>query len=110
MFQVSHGIAEYSVRVQWQTPSDDGGVGISNYTLTLTSDGGALKIIDTSNTAENFHHLNYTTNYSIAVTANNCVGNSYSTFLDILEGSFNLFQPCILCTLLPNFSPSPSWL
>ena len=91
MFHVSYGIAEYSVRVQWQTPSDDGGVGISNYTLTLSStlssDGGALTIMETSNTEENFHHLNYTTNYSIAVTANNCIGNSYSKSLDILEGS-----------------------
>ena len=78
------------MRVQWQTPSDDGGVGISNYTLTLSSDGGELMTMDTSNTAENFYRLNYTTNYSMAVTVNSSIGNtcSYSTSVDILEGSF----------------------
>ena len=54
----------------------------------LSSDGGELMRMDTSNTAENVCHLNYTTNYSIAVTANSCIGNSYSTSVDILEGSF----------------------
>ena len=95
------------MRVQWQTPSDDGGVGISNYTLTLTSDGGELIRMDTSNTTENFYHLNYTTNYSIAVTANNCIRNSYSTSLDILEGVLSLLQPCTLSTLSPHISPFP---
>ena len=76
------------MRVQWQTPSDDGGVGISNCTLTLSSDGGELMTMDTSNTAENFYRLNYTTNYSMAVTVNSSIGNSYSTSVDILEGSF----------------------
>ena len=72
----SYGIAEYSVRVQWQTPSDDGGVGISNYTLTLTSDGGELIRMETTNVTERVLSLNYTTTYSLYVRAHNCVGSS----------------------------------
>ena len=76
---VIHGIAEYSVRVQWQTPSDDGGVGISNYTLTLTSDGGGLIRMETTNVTERVLSLNYTTTYSLYVRAHNCVGSSNSS-------------------------------
>ena len=76
----SYGITEYSVRVQWQTPSNDGGVGISNYTLTITSDGGETVIKEIITLTERVVvSLNYTTTYSLYVRAKNCVGSSNST-------------------------------
>ena len=108
VYHVSYGIAEYSVRVQWQTPSDDGGVGISNYTLTVTSD--ALMIMKiTINTAENIHDLNYNTRYSIAVAARNCVGTSTFTSLDMMQGE-DLLLYCVTESITIIFSnlPSPS--
>ena len=103
---VSCGIAEYSVRVQWQTPSDDGGVGISNYTLTLTSD--VLMIMKTTiNTAENIHDLNYNTNYSVAVAARNCVGSSTFTSLDMMQGEDVLLY-CVTESITIIFSNLPS--
>ena len=108
VYHVSYGIAEYSVRVQWQTPSDDGGVGISNYTLTLASD--ALTIMKTTiNTAENIHDLNYNTSYSIAVAARNCVGSSTFTSLDMMQGEDVLLY-CVTesITIISSNLPSPS--
>ena len=98
------------MRVQWQTPSDNGGVGISNYTLTITSD--AFMIMKTTiNTAENIHDLNYNTSYSIAVAARNCVGTSTFTSLDIIQGEDVLLY-CVTESIAIIFSclPSPSWL
>ena len=96
MFNVSYGIAEYSMRVQWQTPSDDGGVGISNYTLTLTSDGGELIKMETTNVTERELSLNYTTTYSLHVRAHNCVGSSNpSSPIHISQGYYKYHL--ILC-------------
>ena len=76
------------MRVQWQTPSDDGGVGISNYTLTLTSVSSEGDLARSERTVFNpkILFLNYTTNYSVVVTANNCVGNSSSSILVLSQG------------------------
>ena len=82
------------MRVQWQTPSD-GGMGISNYTLTLTSQEETLASVSSEGdlarserTVSNpkILFLNYTTNYSVVVTANNCVGNSSSSILVLSQG------------------------
>ena len=70
--------------VQWQTPSDDGGVGIS-YTLTLTSDDDTT--IEEGTVSLNYMLcLNYSTNYTVVILANNCVGYSHSTALAIIQG------------------------
>ena len=72
------------MRVQWQTPSDDGGVGISNYTLTLTSDDDT---IEEGTVSLNYMlSLNYSTNYTVVILANNCFGSSHSTALVIIQG------------------------
>ena len=63
------------MRVQWQNPSDDGGVGISNYTLTITSDGRESRT-ETTNVTERVLLFNYTTTYSVSVRASNCAGSS----------------------------------
>ena len=64
------------MRVQWQTPSDDGGVGISNYTLTLTSQEETLlhKGIDIE--YQNLFSLLYNREYLILLSSNNCMGES----------------------------------
>ena len=66
---VSYDIGEYSVRVQWQTPSDDLGV-VDNYTLTLYRDETVIGIsLLNTTTAEHYVSLNYSTTYTIGVHA-----------------------------------------
>ena len=89
---VSYGVSEYSVRVQWQTPSDDGGVGVDNYVLSVSGDNYLLNL-NLTNTVMYSLQLNYSTNYSIIVTARNCAGFSDSTSLNVLEGK---------CILIPD--------
>ena len=92
---VSYGISEYSVRVQWQTPSDDGGVGVDNYVLSVSGDNYLLNLNLTSTVMYSLQ-LNYSTNYSIVVTARNCAGFSNSTSLSVSEGK------CTFYILIPD--------
>ena len=48
---VIYGIGEYSVRVQWQTPSDDLGA-VDNYTLTLYHDEIIIEMLLTKSSTE----------------------------------------------------------
>lgn len=84
MVTAVYGIAEYSVRVQWQSPSDDGGVGIDYYTLTIFSEGIKLATITTVSKVEDIYPLNYSTNYSVIVTASNCAGFGSSSSSGVL--------------------------
>ena len=58
---VSYGIGEFSVEVQWQTPSDDHGA-VDNYTLTLYRDEIIFEMsLLNSNIVEHYIYLNYST-------------------------------------------------
>ena len=82
---VSYGIDEYSVRVQWQTLSDDGAV--DNYTLTLYRDEIMIEMsLLKANTVEHYISLNYSTNYTFAVYTSNCIGSGNSTYIYIVKG------------------------
>ena len=82
---VSYGISEYLVKVQWQTPSVDGGVGVDIYIFTVSGDNYLLNL-NLTNTVIYSLQFNYSTNYSIVVTARNCAGFSKSISLNVLEG------------------------
>ena len=94
------------MRVQWQTPSDDGGVGISNYTLTLTSDGGESRT-KTTNMTERVLLFNYTTTYSVSVRASNCAGSSNpSSPIHVSQGYYYL-QSTIYVIIMDSSFHSP---
>ena len=83
---VSYGIGEYSVRVQWQTPSDDDGA-VDNYTLTLYHDEIIFEMsLLNAKTVEHYVSLNYSTNYTFAVYTSNCIGSGNSTYIYIVKG------------------------
>ena len=79
------------MRVQWQTPSDDGGVRVDNYVLSASGDNYYLLNLNLTNTVMYSLQLNYSTNYSIVVTARNCAGFSKSTSLNVLEGKCTFY-------------------
>ena len=85
-----YGVSEYSLRVQWKPPKDDGGVPIDNYTLSLYSDHSILSQTATTDSLELTLTLNYSTNYSIIITASNCAGSSSLSFTTA-EGETNTF-------------------
>ena len=102
-------MSEYSLRVQWKPPRDDGGVPIDNYTLSLYSDLSILSQTATTDFLELTLTLNYSTNYSITITASNCAGFSSLSFT-IAEGKVNAFCanhpisfPSQLAVVLPLF-------
>ena len=102
------------MRVQWQTPSDDGGVGVDNYVISVSGDNYLLNL-NLTNTVMYSLQLNYSTNYSTVVTAINCAGFSDSTSLNVLEGKCTfyilipdqLYTSACTCTHT-HTSPSPS--
>ena len=83
---VSYGIAEFSVRLQWQYPSDDGGAIIDNYTFKLYQNDALIEILNTSILEYNVVDLNYTTNYSVSISAVNCAGAGNPIMQHIFEG------------------------
>ena len=88
--EVVYGVSEYSLRVQWKPHRDDGGVCIDNYTLFLYSDHLILSQTATTDSLELTLTLNYSTNYSIIITASNCAGSSSLSF-NIAEGQTKTF-------------------
>ena len=85
-YNVSYGIAEFSVRVQWQTPSDDDRA-VDNYTLTLYRDEIIIEMsLLNANTVQHFSLLNYSTNYTFGVHGSNCIGSGNSTHIYIFKG------------------------
>ena len=94
------------MRVQWQTPSDDGGVRISNYTLTLTSDGGESRM-ETTNMTERVLSFNYITTYSVSVRAHNCAGSSNSTSpIHVSQGYYYLQSTIYVIIMDSSFHSS----
>ena len=83
---VSYGIAVFSVRLQWQYPSDDGGAIIDNYTFKLYQNYALIEILNTSLLEYYVVGLNYTTNYSVNISAMNCAGAGNPIMQHIFEG------------------------
>ena len=87
---VIYGMGEYSVRVQWQTLSDDL-VAVDNYTLTLYRDEIIIEMIPMKSITEKRNLLlNYSINYSVGVHASNCFGTGNSSSFNIFIGEGEL--------------------
>ena len=71
--------------VWWESPQDDGGVEIDNYTLTLYQEDQILFQTITESLEYSFS-LNYSTSYSITTTATNCAGTTSPVSLSITKG------------------------
>ena len=83
---VINGISEYSVRVQWQTLSDDL-VAADNYTLTLYRDEVIIEMLLMKSSPEKHGlFLSYSVNYSVGVHASNCFGTGNSSSFNIFKG------------------------
>ena len=84
---LSFGIGEYSVAVQWHTLSDAGGVKVDNYTLILYHDEIIIDILlMNTSIVKHILFLNYFTNYSIEVHASNCIGTGNLILIYIFKG------------------------
>ena len=90
----TYGIAEYWIRVQWQTPSNTGEV--DNYTLNLSTHETVVEM-SLTNIAEYHLMLNYSTNYSVIIYGSNCAGSGNSTSFHIFEGKKT--KSCFIPTL-----------
>ena len=83
----TYGIANYSVKVQWEMPNDAGGMRVDNFTVILHRDKMIIEMtILNANTVEHVLSLNYSTNYTLGVYASNCIGSGNSTFIHFFQG------------------------
>ncbi|CAI8023424.1 hypothetical protein GBAR_LOCUS13695, partial [Geodia barretti] len=71
---VVYGISQFSLVVGWESPRDDGGVEIDNYTPSLYQEDQTV-VQTTTESLELPLSLDYSTVYSIIITANNCAGS-----------------------------------
>jgi len=78
------GISNYSVRIQWEAPSEYGG-GINNYTITVTVPELTAEVFQT-----NQHYiipsLLYNYVYEVSIAAENCNGISEDVSIFISKG------------------------
>ncbi len=76
-----------SVTIEWDPPSQGGSQ--LNYTITITPDliSGPPPVTTSTNTTIT---INYNTDYTITVTASNCLGNGITS--DVLQFNFGWFD------------------
>ena len=72
------------MRLQRQYPSDDGGTII--YIFKLYQNDALIEILNTSILEYYVVDLNYTTNYSVSISAMNCAGAGNPIMQHIFEG------------------------
>ena len=93
---VSYGIGEYSVRLQWQLSSDEY---VDNYTLTLYNSEQVIEILHT-----NIHsielNLTYAINYSVEIYGRNCAGTGNASVWHVFEGKSCMFSVVIVSPFL----------
>lgn len=75
------------MRVWWEAPSDDGGAGVSSYTINVRTEGMADSNITTTNSTLQVVPLQYNKKYMVRIAARNCNGIGQHTSLNICEGS-----------------------
>ena len=84
-FVITHGIAEFSLIVEW---TSDEGSKITSYTLSLLHNENTLLVLELGPNTTKYLlvGLNYNVNYSVALTATNCAGDSNSQQIFLPEG------------------------
>ena len=65
--------------VQWQSPQDDGGAPVDNYTFTVTPGGSSDTIPGTSTLVT----LSYNVDHNVSIVATNCNGSSTAALVTI---------------------------
>ena len=77
----SYLVDEYLVKVQWEAPSDDGGVDVSSYIITMATEGTVKDTVEVTNSTSQVVSLQYNKNYMFEVAAVNCNGpGQYASF------------------------------
>ena len=93
----SYSVDEYSVRVQWEAPSDDGGVGVSNYTITMTTEGKVDTSDEIMTGTSQVVSLQYNKQYLFEVAASNCNGKGQHASLHISAGTMQMsWRGCVI--------------
>ena len=69
--------------MQWESPASDGGVGIDNYTVSITA---VLLTILANNLLMATFTLSYNEMHMVSITASNCAGESTASVVTIHEG------------------------
>jgi len=75
------------VKLQWEAPSDDGGVGVSSYTITMTTEGKVDTSDEITNGTSQVVSLQYNKGYMLEVAAVNCNGPGQYASLSISAGT-----------------------
>ena len=70
--------------MQWESPANDGGVGIDNYTL--TGAGSATLTVLSNGPLTTTLTLLYNEMHMVSITASNCAGESTASVVTIHEG------------------------
>ena len=81
---VSYGIGEYSVRLQWQLSSDED---VDNYTLTLYNSEQVMHTVHTNIRSIELN-LTYAINYSVEIYGRNCAGSGNTSVWYVYEGIY----------------------
>ena len=84
---VSYGIGEYSVRLQWQLSSDED---VDNYTLTLYNSEQIIEILHTIIRSIELN-LTYAISYSVEVYGRYCAGTGNTS---VYEGIYYNYHAC----------------
>ena len=95
-FNVSYGIGEYSVRLQWQLSSDED---VDNYTLTLYNSEQVMQTVHTSICSIELN-LTYAINYSVEIHGRNCAGTGNASVWYVFEGKLYMFSVVIVSPFL----------
>jgi len=78
-----YGRDNVSLTVQWQSPQDDGGAPVNNYTVTVSP--GSIQVITTV-TSASLPAVPYNVMHNVSIVATNCNGRSIAVMETIRVG------------------------
>ena len=82
-----YGLNNFTIAVQWESPVNDGGVGIDNYNYILTGPGITVPLtLFFDETLIATLTLSYNEMHMVNITASNCAGESTASGVTIYEG------------------------
>ena len=75
------------MKLQWEAPSDDGGVGVSSYSVTMTEEGTVFISYELTYGTSQDVYLQYNRDYVFEVAATNCNGTGQHSSSNITAGN-----------------------
>lgn len=80
----SYSICDYTVRIQWEAPSDQGGVEVSNYVVNIAALGMMSKALYTTEPFVTSFLYNY--EHDVSISAENCNGAGEIASISFAKG------------------------